>query len=219
MSAFLQKSFIKSGFNTKEISKNVLLVNNFILEEEIEQLFKIINNTSEENWNVEYTENLARFCMQKFGRDDVDNLVAEGKFEITQGWEDKNLTIYQYDLSKIIYKRIVDILYLENCGLQLSGFSTLQRMQEGVELKCHTDQHTDPSIRYATILYLNDDYEGGELFFENIGLKIKPDRGSLLVFPGTEEFAHGVKSVKSGPIRYVIVGFIKEKDFYKYNKY
>jgi len=219
MSAFLQKSFIKSGFNTKEISKNVLLVNNFILEEEIEQLFKIINNTSEENWNVEYTENLARFCMQKFGRDDVDNLVAEGKFEITQGWEDKNLTIYQYDLSKIIYKRIVDILYLENCGLQLSGFSTLQRMQEGVELKCHTDQHTDPSIRYATILYLNDDYEGGELFFENIGLKIKPDRGSLLVFPGTEEFAHGVKSVKSGPIRYVIVGFIKEKNFYRNNKY
>ena len=31
--------------------------------------------------------------MQKFGRDDVENLVEEGKFEITQNWEDKNFNI------------------------------------------------------------------------------------------------------------------------------
>ena len=38
--------------------------------------------------------NLKHFCMEKFGRDDVENLVAEGKFEITQNWEDKNFNIY-----------------------------------------------------------------------------------------------------------------------------
>ena len=219
MEAFLKKSLTEAGFNAREISKDILLVKNFVSEKENEQLLKIINNTPEEEWHIEYTRNLANFCMEKFGRDDVDNLVAEGKFQITQGWQDKNLPIHKYPLSKIICQRIQDVLYKENSGLELLGFSMLQRMQEGVELKCHTDQHTDPSIRYAAILYLNDDYEGGELFFENVGLEIKPERGSLLVFPGTEEFSHGVNTVKSGPIRYVIVGFFKEKDFYKSNKY
>jgi predicted 2-oxoglutarate/Fe(II)-dependent dioxygenase YbiX len=92
-------------------------------------------------------------------------------------------------------------------------------MQEGVQLKAHTDQHTDPSIRYATIIYLNDNYNGGELFFANKDLEIKPRAGSLVVFPGTDEFNHGVRHVKSGPIRYVLVGFIKVINFYQNNKY
>jgi Rps23 Pro-64 3,4-dihydroxylase Tpa1-like proline 4-hydroxylase len=219
MVAFLKDSLTKSGFNVNEISKNILVINNFISKEESQELLKIINNTPEEEWHIEYTRNLARFCMQKFGRDDVDNLVSEGKFEITKGWQDKNLDIHKHSLAKIIKKRMLDILNTETSELELSGLTMLQRMQEGVELKCHTDQHTDPSIRYATILYLNDNYEGGELFFKNVGLEIKPEKGSLIIFPGTEEFSHGVNAVKSGPIRYVIVGFIKEKDFYKNNKY
>ena len=43
----------------------------------------------------------------------------------------------------------------------------IQRMQTGVELKSHVDQNTDPSVRYGTILYINDDYSDGELFFKN----------------------------------------------------
>jgi hypothetical protein len=103
--------------------------------------------------------------------------------------------------------------------LHLSGFATIQRMQEGVELKAHTDQHTDPSIRYATILYLNDDYADGELFFPNLDIELKPKAGTLVFFPGDEEYKHGVKHVGEGPIRYVLVGFIKEKDHYKKNRY
>ena len=92
-------------------------------------------------------------------------------------------------------------------------------MQDGVELKAHTDQYTDPSIRYATIIYINDDYNGGEIFFTNKNLELKPKPGSLLIFPGNDEFNHGVRHVQSGPIRYVLVGFIKEKGFYENNKY
>ena len=93
-------------------------------------------------------------------------------------------------------------------------------MQKGVELKLHTDQHTDPSIQYATILYINDDYKDGELFFKNKkNSDLRPKPGTLLVFPGNEEFEHGVRKVGEGPIRYVTVGFIKKKDFYKDNKY
>jgi hypothetical protein len=158
--------------------------------------------------------------MEKFGREDVDNLVAEGKFEITAGWEDKNLRMVNEPISRTIQDRLNNLVQLADPTLELAGFGTLQRMQSGVELKAHTDQTTDPSIRYAAILYLNDDYKDGTLFFKNKEQSdIKPKPKTLLIFPGTEEYEHGVRTVGDGPIRYVTVGFIKEKDHYEKNKY
>jgi hypothetical protein len=110
--------------------------------------------------------------------------------------------------------------YLLVLALSLAGFGTLQRMQPGVELKAHTDQHTDPSIKYAAILYINDDYKDGTLFFKNKeNSDLRPKPGTLLLFPGNEEYEHGVRFVGEGPIRYVTVGFIKVTDFYEKNKY
>ena len=157
--------------------------------------------------------------MIKFGRDDVDNLVAEGKFEITQNWKDKNFNIKDHVIYRPTYDKINSLVLLSDNSLELSGFATIQRMQPGVELKSHTDQHTDPSIRYATIAYINDDYEGGSLFFQKLGIEIKPKKGTLLFFPGTEEYEHGVRPVGEGPIRYVTVGFMKVTGFYEKNKY
>jgi hypothetical protein len=157
--------------------------------------------------------------MQKFGRDDVDNLVAEGKFEITQNWQDKNLNIAHYSFQKDLYDRLNKLVQVANDKIELSGFATIQRMQEGVKLTAHTDQDTDPSIRYAAILYLNDEYVDGELFFPNKDLTLRPKPGEMLIFPGDKEHEHGVKHVGPGPIRYVLVGFIKEKNFYDNNKY
>lgn len=219
MSTFLKKELEENNFAVEEIQDNVLLVKDFILEEELEEIFEYINNAKEEDWLIEYTTNLKRFCMEKFGRDDVENLVAEGKFEITQNWNDKNLNIRHTDLYQKLYTRLSELIKVSSEDLHLSGFATIQRMQEGVELKSHTDQHTDPSIKYATILYLNDDYVGGELFFEKNGLEIKPEKKSMLIFPGNDEFEHGVKHVGKGPIRYVLVGFIKINNFYENNKY
>ena len=158
--------------------------------------------------------------MEKFGRDDVENLVKEGKFEITQGWEDKNLNITTEPISNTLQKRLGDLLQKADPSLELAGFGTLQRMQEGVELKSHTDQHTDPSIRYAAILYINDDYKDGTLFFKNKeDSDLRPKPGTLLIFPGNEEYEHGVRFVGEGPIRYVTVGFMKVTGFYETNKY
>jgi hypothetical protein len=219
MSTFLKKELEDANFIVEEIMDKVLLVKDYLSEKEIQETFSIINNAKEEEWLIEYTKNLKRFCLEKFGRDDVENLVSEGKFEITLGWNDKNLSILGNPIYTIIHTRLNKLIQQSDKNLELAGFATLQRMQEGVELKSHTDQHTDPSISYAAILYLNDDYVDGELFFKKNGLPIKPKSGSLLIFPGNDEFEHGVKHVGKGPIRYVLVGFIKIKNFYDSNKY
>jgi hypothetical protein len=69
-------------------------------------------------------------------------------------------------------------------------------MQKGVELKSHTDQHTDPSIHYATIIYINDDYVDGELFFPNKDISLRPKPGDLLFFPGNEEYRAWCKACR-----------------------
>jgi hypothetical protein len=220
MEVFLKKEFDDAGYNTEVFHEQVLFIKDFLQPEELETILEIIKNTPNEEWYIEYTKNLARFCMEKFGRQDVDNLVAEGKFEITKDWEDKNLNITHEEISAILQRRLGKLLELADPSLQLAGFGTLQRMQSGVELKSHTDQHTDPSIRYAAILYINDDYKDGTLFFKNKeNSDLRPKPGTLLIFPGNEEYEHGVRFVGEGPIRYVTVGFMKVKGFYEKNKY
>jgi hypothetical protein len=218
MSTFLKKELEENGFKVNELTPGLLLVEDFLSQEEIDDFWHIINNTPEEDWSFLYTEGLKTFCMEKFGRDDVQALVEEGKFEITQGWEDKNLEITNYNISRTVHERLSELINKSNNNLTLNNFS-FQRMQSGVQLKSHTDQHTDPSIQYATVIYINDDYAGGEVFFEKKDLELRPKPGSLLIFPGNEEFEHGVRHVKNGPIRYVVPGFIKTKDFYTENRY
>lgn len=216
---FLEKEFNDAGFKTERVHGEILLVNNFISNDELSIMLSIIKNTPEKVWFKAYRESLARFCLEKFGRDDVENLVAEGKYEITKDWDDKNLDIGSNQISSKLQARIHELIAINHKDLELTGFATLQRMQEGVQLKSHTDQHTDPSIKYAAILYLNDDYADGTLFFKNKNLDVRPKPGELLVFPGNEEYEHGVRHVGPGPIRYVLVGFIKIKGFYENNKY
>lgn len=219
MTDTLKAKLKENKFEFEEITNELLWVKNFLTKEELDFVWSTINNASQADWEVEYMGNLKNFCMEKFGRDDVDNLVAEGKFEITQNWVDKNLNIKHHTEQQVFYKRLSDIIDSSFPDLELSGLATIQRMQPKVELKSHTDQHTDPSIHYATIIYINDDYVDGELFFPNLDITLRPKPGDLLFFPGNEEYEHGVKHVGEGPIRYVIVGFVKEKGHYERNKY
>lgn len=52
--------------------------------------------------------------------------------------------------------------------------------------------HHDIGDKFAAIVYLNDDYEGGELMLEN--LKIKPKTGELIVFENGAVL-HGVNTI------------------------
>ncbi len=65
-----------AGYEVETPVEGLLLVKNFVTDEEIKQYFEIINNATQADWEIQYTQGLAKFCMAKFGRDDVENLVA-----------------------------------------------------------------------------------------------------------------------------------------------
>ncbi len=60
--------------------------------------------------------------------------------------------------------------------------------------------------KYVAILYLNNDYDGGELYFPDHNIEFKPSARSLVIFPGGVENIHGVKEITSG-VRYTMVSF------------
>ena len=56
----------------------------------------------------------------------------------------------------------------------------------------------------SLILFLNDDYEGGDLVFVDQNIKIKPEPGLLVTFPSTYNYPHKVEPVTKGT-RYAMV--------------
>jgi len=104
--------------------------------------------------------------------------------------------------------------------LPLDGFGLIERISKdfGITHKLdkleivkrekgsHMDNHIDEGDTLAFILYLNDDFEGGETIFENETI-IKPKKGRLLVF-SNGIFLHKVNLITKGE-RYVIAGWFK----------
>jgi hypothetical protein len=72
----------------------------------------------------------------------------------------------------------------------------------------HFQVHSDHGYSYICVLssvgYLNDDYEGGELYFDKFDLKIKPQAGDLYLFPSSYIYSHAAMPVTSGT-KYSIV--------------
>jgi 2OG-Fe(II) oxygenase superfamily len=52
------------------------------------------------------------------------------------------------------------------------------------------EEHDDGPDSYVAMLYLNDDYDGGELHFTQLDIKIKPKQGQILLF--WSEYPHEV---------------------------
>lgn len=71
--------------------------------------------------------------------------------------------------------------------------------REGMHMLPHSDEVGDryPERNYASLIYLNDDYEGGELYIPSLNFELKPQKGMMVAFAGGT-LLHGVKPVISG---------------------
>lgn len=78
------------------------------------------------------------------------------------------------------------------------SFSVL-RYEVGGEYKPHSDGDTgNLHRRVSGLLYLNGDFEGGELHFPNTDMKIKPEAGKLVLFPSNFCYVHASTPIISG---------------------
>ena len=68
----------------------------------------------------------------------------------------------------------------------------------------------------ACNIYINDNYEGGEVYFPERDYSFKPVENQLVMWAGNKYFIHGVKDPLTAN-RYTLTRWIKFADFDKYN--
>ncbi len=105
------------------------------------------------------------------------------------------------------------ILHFNTARQLYSDTSQLVHWPTGIELKPHAD-NVEPSLQpnstphraFSSVLYLNDDYEGGETYFPFLGFRVQPKTGTFLAFRSGATHAHGVTKVTAGD-RYTWAGW------------
>lgn len=73
----------------------------------------------------------------------------------------------------------------------------LLKYSEGGHLPAHQDQGISSRV-LSSVMYLNDDYDGGEIEFKQSGVKLKPPAGSIIFFPSNFLYVHEVHPITGG---------------------
>jgi len=175
-------------------------VTNFISQEQTQQLLLYLNteeaNSGFGNLDIKEYWQGRTLDAKRIVNTDIRDMFREIRFKITT-------TIQQ----------LLDIhlgpqppLYVD-----LINFA---RWPVGYELRPHADnENPDGSPHrftyrdFGSVIYLNNDYGGGEIFFPNQDITLKPVPGTFMVFPGTLQYLHGIRPVTSGT-RHTIATFI-----------
>lgn len=162
----------------KKISPDLYEIENFISDEELNEIMNFINTLEEKDWYF----------------DDSDDF-----------WNGKR-TQYEEGMLKKLTKRVNGILEtnIDNTGL------AIQRFKKDEYIKEHRDYwiyDLDHHIRFGLVLYLNDNYEGGEIYYPELDIKIKPKSRSLFIHGGN--ILHQSMPVISDSIRYFSTCFFR----------
>jgi hypothetical protein len=175
--------------NLKKISndiKNIHVVENFLSKEEVSILYKEAKNDIYDKKNTgEWNNRLS----------DPDLLSEDSK-----------------SILKLAHEKILN-LAKEKYGVDLEFVNpqdkqTIVRWPEGYSMGEHIDDFATFHYNISTVIYINDNYEGGEIRFVDHDFTIKPKSGTLIMFPGNKYYSHEVLKVKGGD-RYTSAFWLK----------
>lgn len=175
------------------IKEDVVFYNNFLTPEECEKIVEIFED-EEQPWSMSA-------FFESYGMSIIPNDPILERY----GWPKD----YWEKLADRLHKVVEDAHQRPVKPVS----SHAQKWQVGAFAPFHSD-NTDmegnasawEKSKLVCLLYINDDYEGGELDFRDHDICIKPKSGQLITFPGGFENIHQVLPVK-GSTRHTIGAF------------
>jgi len=114
-----------------------------------------------------------------------------------------------HDLISSAVQNYRDLFGISEEIQDVEGYGIL-RYSGGERYDLHYDGDTGSARSISVLIYLNDDYEGGEIEFPNFKTKIKPKAGTLILFPSNYAYGHIAHPVTSGT-KYVIVTWLHDR--------
>jgi hypothetical protein len=91
---------------------------------------------------------------------------------------------------------------------------TIKKYKTGEGIVSHTDRdhdHDKNTMDWTALIYLNDDYTGGDLRFDNLGYSISPEAGSIVFFSSDEY--HSAEQVFAGNKCFIFLYIQSEYSF------
>lgn len=144
-----------------------------------------------------------------------DASVAESRYKNTKGVTEKDIrdasvasvSLYLQDiLDQKIKPLVKEYAKTRNInGLEHQHYHVV-KYTKGQFFAEHTDATEEYPRKISVLFYLNDDYSGGTITFTKLNRSIKPDKGTVIIFPSSDEFSHSADPVQDGT-KYVVVGF------------
>ena len=151
-------------------------------------------------------ERIDNFLTPQFTQVNLNELNAKGYQKFTQ------LLCYKVLEVMKVYKR--DLPEYVNWFPDKFAFEELRikKYEPGSddEFQLHVDvqDHMSAKRYLAFLVYLNDDFKGGETTFPYNDLTVKPKTGTVLVFPPTWQYPHIGKPVESGSPKYIMSTYL-----------
>jgi hypothetical protein len=130
-------------------------------------------------------------------RDCVDFKVNE---DLAENWgkEKKDVRDLYYDVKAPLLQCLDS--YKESYPVNIGYMEAINfiRYGEGQFFKPHQDHGPSYVAVVSGVIYFNDDYEGGGLYFPNFDYHYTPEAGDILIFPSNYLYLHEAKPVTSG---------------------
>ena len=138
-----------------------------------------------------------RDCVDfKYKKTDLDSDKSEESLQLQSLWQD----VYDAQVAAVDdYRRDYNLMNLK----YWEAFNFI-KYGPGQHFKEHQDHGYSYNCTVSLVAYINDDYDGGELYFRLQNLNIKPKAGDLYVFPSNFMYPHQAMPVHSGT-KYSIV--------------
>jgi hypothetical protein len=207
----------------KSDPKNVRVIENFM---DIEHV-NIIHNLCKESFDSktmtewwynkfpgpEYTGYAIGEYKQKcqLGTADYHN----GKNPLLKFYIDKVTELISYESGRIVVPIFHFNRHQTISGITCPGHTDSESIKsEGPDyLPEYSPNHLyEPAIiEFSASIYINNDYDGGELYFPEYDLVIDHTPGQLVYFPGTIEYRHGVHEVTSGTRWNLLTNYARPK--------
>tara|TARA_S200002703_G_scaffold87540_1_gene75437 strand:+ start:1017 stop:1634 length:618 start_codon:yes stop_codon:yes gene_type:complete len=115
------------------------------------------------------------------------------------------------NIIKLCNQRYIQDLKIKDKSLSTINEVSILKYQPGGHYILHSDYHTKFQREFSFILFVNDDYEGGELHFADPNHKnetiIKPKKNRVVFFPSNFMYPHKVNAIKNGT-RYSVVAWL-----------
>lgn len=150
----------------------------------------------------------------KWASTDLENEDSQGShrtnksFSISRNQQNHDIEHVDIHVFENITKQVFEYSTFYDLGeLHDEGYDIL-KYEKGNEYKIHNDWSPKHSNRVVSlVVYLNDDYSGGQLEFPNIGYTYRPRAGDIVIFPSNHTFAHRSKPITKGT-KYAIVTWL-----------